>query len=145
MNIQEAPNLVNSDDSGSDSDVSDVESEKSVQAKSSMLGNYITEYMKIDDELSELRAVMREKTKRKKIVHEQIIDIYREKELDHVKLKSGAQVNMNVKKTMTMGKSVIESALSKFLGSETEGKKATEFIYENRVAKISNVLKILNN
>ena len=144
MDIKEAPNLI---DECSDSDDESVKSEQSVQKNpGNMLSKYIAEYMKMDDELCEIRAVVRDKNKRKKVLHEQLIGIYQQKELDHVRLKSGVQLNMNEKKTtQALGKGVIETLLSKFLGSEEKAKQATEYIYENRSVKFTPVLKRQNN
>ena len=143
--IIEAPAMSDSD-SDSDSDNESVKSETSAVDVKGVFPKLIAEYMKIDDELSEIRAVVREKNKKKKNLSDQLIQFYKKKEVDHVTLKSGAQLNMNQKKT-TQGlkKELIESLLTDFLKDSEKAKKATEYIYENRQVKFSPVLKRQNN
>ena len=142
MDIKEAPQI---EDSDSDSDDESVKSEASVANANGLFPKLIAEYMKIDDELTEIRSVVREKNKRKKVVSEQLVEFYKKKDLDHVKLKSGVQLNMNEKKTtQSLSKKVITSLLTDFLKDSDMAEKAAEYIYENRSVKYSSVLKKQN-
>ena len=139
MDIREAPQI---EDSDSESDNESVKSEASAADVSGLFPKLISEYMKLDDELAEIRAVVREKNKRKKIVSEQLTELYKKKDLDHVKLKSGDQLNLNEKKTsQSISRKLIVSLLTDFLKDSEKAEKATEYIYDNRGVKYSSVLK----
>ena len=142
MDIKEAPQLVDSD---SDSDDESVKSESSVANATGLFPKLISEYMKIDDELAEIRAVVRDKNKRKKVLSEQLVEFYKKKDLDHVKLKSGVQLNMNEKKTtQSLSKKLVVSLLTDFLKDSDKAEKAAEYIYDNRSVKYSSILKRQN-
>lgn len=142
MDIKEAPQI---DDSDSDSDDESVKSEASAANATGLFPRLIAEYMQLDDELAEIRAVVREKNKRKKVVSEQLVEFYKKKDLDHVKLKNGIQLNMNEKKTtQSLSKKLVVSLLTDFLKDSDKAEKAADYIYDNRSVKYSSILKRQN-
>lgn len=102
----------------------------------------ITNWRKIIDEVGQLKAQIREKTKHAKVLEELIMKVMKSNGIDALALRnSGGRIRLKQTKRLEgLGPKNLEKLLAEKLGSADEAKKTLEFIQSKRVAKDVNKL-----
>jgi hypothetical protein len=97
----------------------------------------ITNWRKNMDDISQLKAQIREKTKHAKVLEELIMKVMKNNGIDALALRnSGGRVRLKQTKRLEgLGPKNLERLLTEKLGNAEEAKKTLDFIQAKRVAK----------
>lgn len=97
----------------------------------------ITNWRKNMDDISQLKAQIREKTKHAKVLEELIMKVMKNNGIDALALRnSGGRVRLKQTKRLEgLGPKNLERLLTEKLGNAEEAKKTLDFIQSKRVAK----------
>ncbi len=97
----------------------------------------ITSWRKNLDEISQLKAQIREKNKHAKVLEELIMKVMQKNGIDALALRnSGGRVRLKQTKRLEgLGPKNLERLLTEKLGNAEEAKKTLDFIQSKRVAK----------
>lgn len=97
----------------------------------------ITSWRKNMDDISQLKAQIREKNKHAKVLEELIMKVMKKNGIDALALRnSGGRVRLKQTKRLEgLGPKNLERLLTEKLGNADEAKKTIEFIQGKRVAK----------
>ena len=97
----------------------------------------ITNWRKNMDDISQLKAQIREKTKHAKVLEELIMKVMKNNGIDALALRnSGGRVRLKQTKRLEgLGPKNLERLLAEKLGNAEEAKKTLDFIQSKRVAK----------
>jgi hypothetical protein len=106
------------------------------------LVNNIKEWMKIDNEISQLRNEIKEKNNKKKILTSNLVDVMKSNKIDCFDINGGALVyKTNKVKKPINGKSLL-AALQNFYKSDTKmAEEITKHVMDSREEKINETIK----
>lgn len=104
--------------------------------------NNIKEWIKIDTEISQLRADIKEKTNNKKKLTENLVSVMKTNKIDCFDINGGALVyKQNKIKKPINGKSLLLT-LQKYYNSDPKiAEDITKYVLENREEQIKEVIK----
>ena len=97
----------------------------------------ITNWRKIIDDISQLKAQIREKTKHAKVLEELIMKVMKSNGIDALALRnSGGRIRLKQTKRLEgLGPKNLERLLAEKLGNAEEAKKTLDFIQSKRIVK----------
>jgi hypothetical protein len=106
------------------------------------LVNNIKEWIKIDNEITELKSNIKDKNKNKKILTENLLTVMKTNEIDCFDINGGALVyKKNKVKKPINGKSLL-TVLQNYYKTETNiAEELTKYIMENREEQIKESIK----
>jgi hypothetical protein len=106
------------------------------------LVNNIKEWIKIDNEISQLRNEIKEKNNKKKILTSNLVDVMKSNKIDCFDINGGALVyKTNKVKKPINGKSLL-AALQNFYKSDTKmAEEITKHVMDSREEKINETIK----
>jgi hypothetical protein len=107
------------------------------------LKNQIKEWVKIDDEISNLKQQIRELNLKKKNLSTNLLDVMKEQEIDAFDLNNDGKLIRQVRKTKTpLTKKYITSSLVNFFKNTEKAKEASIFILESENRQIKMIESI---
>jgi len=107
------------------------------------LKNQIKEWVKIDEEISELKKQIRELNIKKKGLSTNLLDVMKQQEIDAFDLNNDGKLIRQVRKTKTpLTKKYIISSLVTFFKNAEKAKEASTFILESENRQIKTIESI---
>jgi hypothetical protein len=115
------------------------EQEKKMNTKEELIAN-IKEWIKLDNELTKMKADIKEKTNRKKTITETLVKIMESNSIDCFDINGGALIYKKKKsKKPISGKFLLEQ-LQHLLSDTDFAKEVTQKVLDNRAEVIKNEL-----
>jgi len=115
--------------------MSDAGSEHSI-SRDDEFKKAVKEYVTIHDEIADIRAVVSQKTKRKKGLTEFIIAYMKDSDKDICNLGASGVLQMKKHKTsLTLKKDYVQELLFQILNDEEKAKESAAFIFDNKASK----------
>ena len=99
------------------------------------LVNHIKTWIHVEDELNNLRKLMREKREEKKQLSNELLEVMKENNIDCFDIKNGKLMSSKVKVKESISKKMLLRVLSDYLDEPTEVAKLTDYILESRQIK----------
>lgn len=105
------------------------------------LKKYIKEWVMIDNEIIQLKNVVKQKTQRKKELTDELVRIMKINQIDCFDINGGAlrHIQRNVKKPIT-SKTLMSSLQSFFKTDPQMAEELTKYIWENREVQVVDIL-----
>jgi hypothetical protein len=101
----------------------------------------IKEWVKVDDEMDELRKRMRGLNQSKKLLSTQLLNIMKEQKIDEFDLNQEGKLIRQTKKTkQPINKKQLMTSLSKYYKDEQNAATITEYILNSRPEKINEII-----
>lgn len=105
----------------------------------------VKDWVQLHDEITEIRAEINSRNKKKKRLTEFIIAYMQRSNKDCCNLGSSGILQMKKQKTtMTLKKEYVEELLSQVLNNEEKAKESAEYIFDRRITKDKFSLKRSN-
>ena len=106
------------------------------------LVNNIKEWIKFDNEISQLKAEIKDKNNKKKNLTENLVDTMKKNEIDCFDINGGAiMYKQNKIKTALIGKTLLLALKNYYKENEGMAEDLTKHILESREEKIKEVIK----
>ena len=107
------------------------------------LKNQIKEWVKIDDEIGDLKKQIRELNIKKKNLSTNLLEVMKQQEIDAFDLNNDGKLIRQVRKTKTpLTKKYIISSLVTFFQNTEKAKEASTFILESENRQIKTIESI---
>lgn len=99
------------------------------------LVNHIRTWMHVENELKDLRKLMREKREEKKKLSNELLEVMKSNDIDCFDIKNGKLMSSKVKIKETVSKKMLLRVLADYLDKPEEVEKLTDYILESRQVK----------
>lgn len=118
-----------------------IESKPKVSSKEELIIN-IKEWIKMDNEISKLKADIKEKTNKKKELTETLVGVMKNNTIDCFDIKGGALVYKQKKTRRTISGKFLLTQLEEYYKDKPElAKEITKMVLDNRVEVIKDEIK----
>ena len=97
--------------------------------------NHIKTWMRVENEIKDLRQAMREKREEKKRLSNELLQVMKENDIDCFDIKNGKLISTKVKVKETITKKMLLRVLSDYIDAPDEALKLTDYILESRQIK----------
>ena len=99
------------------------------------LVNHIRTWIKVENEIKDLRKSIREKREEKKQLSNELLEVMKENDIDCFDIKNGKLISSKVKVKETVSKKMLLRVLADYIDEPEEVSKLTEYILESRQVK----------
>jgi hypothetical protein len=99
------------------------------------LVNHIKTWLKVENELVDLRRAMREKREEKKKLSNELLEVMKENDIDCFDIKNGKLMSTKVKVKENVSKKMLLRVLANYMDEPEEVAKLTDYILESRQIK----------
>lgn len=99
------------------------------------LVNHIKTWLKVENELVDLRRAMREKREEKKKLSNELLEVMKENDIDCFDIKNGKLMSTKVKVKENVNKKMLLRVLTDYMDEPEEVVKLTDYILESRQIK----------
>lgn len=99
------------------------------------LVNHIRLWIKAENEIKDLRKLMREKREEKKKLSNELLEVMKENDIDCFDIKNGKLISSKVKVKETVSKKMLLRVLADYVDDPEEVSKLTEYILDSRQVK----------
>ena len=101
----------------------------------------IKEWVKLDEEMGELRIRIRSLNQTKKVLSEELLAIMKDRKIDEFDLNTEGRLVRQTKKTkQPINKKQLMTSLSKYYEDEVDAQKVTDFILNSRLERMSETI-----
>ena len=98
----------------------------------------IKDWVKLDEEMTELRHRIRSLNQAKKALSERLLTIMKDQKIDEVDLNNESKLVRQTKKTKPpINEKQLMTSLNKYYEDERDAQKVTEFILNSRLERLS--------
>jgi hypothetical protein len=106
------------------------------------LVNNIKEWIKFDNEITQLKKEIKERTSKKKILTENLVSTMKTNKIDCFDINGGSLVykTSKIKKPIN-GKNLLLTLKNYYKDNETIAEEITNFVLENREEKLKEIIK----
>jgi predicted component of type VI protein secretion system len=106
------------------------------------LVNNIKEWIKIDNEITQLKSEIKEKTKNKKNLTENLVSVMKSNKIDCFDINGGSLVykTNKVKKPLS-GKTLLTALQNYYKNNTTVAEEITKYIMDNREEQVKETIK----
>jgi len=112
-----------------------------METKEELVGN-IKEWIKMDNEISTLKAEIKERNNKKKLLTESLVNVMKKNEIDCFDINGGALVyKKNVIKKPINGKSLLLALQKYYTNNPTIAEELTKHVLDNREEKVKETIK----
>ena len=106
------------------------------------LVNNVRDWIKIDNEISQLKAEIKNKTNKKKILTENLVTVMKSNNIDCFDVNGGALVyKKNKTKKPISGKTLLSALQNYYKDDDKRAKELTKHILDSREIKIDETIK----
>ena len=114
---------------------------KEVETKEELI-NSVKEWIKMDTDISKIKAEMKEMNKKKKTLTQSLMNVMKKNEIECFDINGGALVyKKNVVKKPITGKTLLVSLQKYYLNNPEMAEQLTNHVMENREETIREVIK----
>ena len=112
-----------------------------METKEELVTN-VKEWIKIDNEIAKLKAEIKDRNNKKKILTESLMNVMKKNEIECFDINGGALVykQSKVKKPIN-GKSLLAALQAYYKNDEQIAAELTKFVLDNREEKVSETIK----
>tara|TARA_B100000029_G_scaffold352969_1_gene345567 strand:- start:48 stop:647 length:600 start_codon:yes stop_codon:yes gene_type:complete len=125
-----------------DSDTDSDSDELNEQEQLDFFKEAVKKYLKLDDEISKLNKAVKERRKQKNNLSETIITYLKSKDISEINLQDRQLICGSSKRSSSLSKNNINSALEKYFQNSKEAKKVIDFIIAERTVVYKPKLKL---
>jgi len=99
------------------------------------LVEHIKAWLKVENEIIDLRRAMREKRDEKKKLSNELLEVMKENDIDCFDIKNGKLMTTKVKVKETVNKKMLLRVLADYMDEPEDVAKLTDYILESRQVK----------
>ena len=112
-----------------------------METKEELVGN-IKEWIKMDNEISKLKAEIKDRNNKKKLLTESLVNVMKKNEIDCFDINGGALVyKKSVVKKPINGKSLLSALQKYYANNPTIAEELTKHVLDNREEKVKETIK----
>jgi hypothetical protein len=106
------------------------------------LVNNIKEWIKMDNEITQLKSEIKEKTNKKKILSEELVNVMKSNQIDCFDINGGALVykKSKVKKPIS-GKTLLSALQNYYKNDANIAEEVTKYVMDNREEAVKEFIK----
>ena len=99
------------------------------------LVDHIKAWLKVENEIVDLRRAMREKREEKKKLSNELLEVMKENDIDCFDIKNGKLMTTKVRVKETVNKKMLLRVLADYMDEPEDVAKLTDYILESRQVK----------